>query len=107
MSVMRRRAWSSLGSGLLWAFALSACGTPPAASVEHKSDPAAVDSGVAHSLQRQIRERDRRIAELKSQIAELRSQLEVLKVIDQDMDERRIPSRPPATLTPIETDQQP
>ena len=77
------------------AITLSACGTLPATSVNKKSDPAAVDSSVVQSLQRQLRERDKRIAELMSQ-------LNVLKVIDQDMDERRKSVRPPATLTPIE-----
>ena len=75
------------------AIVLSACGTLPATSVEHKSDPAAANSGVVQSLQRQIRERDERIAELESQLG-------ALKVIDQDMEKRRNFSRPPATLTP-------
>jgi TolA-binding protein len=105
MSVKRKRAWSSLGSGLLWAIALSGCGTHTATPVAAKSDEAVVESAVTQSLQRQIRERDKRIAELRSQIAELTSQLEALKVIDQDMDERKKSSRPPATLTPIELDQ--
>ena len=95
MGVMRQRAWSSLGAGLLGAIVLSACGTLPASSVEHKSDPAGANSGVVQSLQRQIRERDKRIAELESR-------LDALKVIDQDMEKRRNFSRPPATLTPAE-----
>jgi predicted RNase H-like nuclease (RuvC/YqgF family) len=73
--------------------------------VATKSDTAAVESGVAQSLQRRIRERDKRIAELQSQIAELTSQMEAMKVIDLDLEERRKPIRPSATLTPIETDQ--
>lgn len=105
MSVMRTRAWRRLGSALLGAILLSGCGTPRATPVATKSDAATVESGVAQSLHRQIRERDKRIAELRSQIEELTSQLEALKVIDQDMDERRKSNRPPATLTPIETDQ--
>ena len=95
MGVMRQRAWSTLGGGLLGALALSACGTLPATSVEHKSDPAAVHSGVVQSLQRQIKERDKRIAELESR-------LDALKVIDQDMEKRRNVSRPPATVTPAD-----
>ena len=75
------------------AIVLSACGTLPATSVEHKSDPAAANSGVVQSLQGQIRERDERIAELESQLG-------ALKVIDQDIEKRRNFSRPPATLTP-------
>ena len=95
MSGMCKRTWIRLGGGLLWAIALSACGTLPATSVDNKSDPAAVDSSVVHSLQRQVRERDKRIAELESQ-------LDDLKVIDQDVEKRRKSSRPPATVTPIE-----
>ncbi|MGH7219117.1 MAG: hypothetical protein ACREI1_02145 [Nitrospiraceae bacterium] len=63
--------------------------------MDNKSDPATVDSGVVRSLQRQVRERDKRIAELESQ-------LDALKVIDQDVEKRRQSSRPPATVTPIE-----
>jgi hypothetical protein len=95
MSVMRKRAWGSLGGCLFLAIILGSCGTLPASTVDKKRDPAAVDSGVVQFLQRQIREREKRIAELESQ-------LDALKVIDQDMEQRRQPSRPPATLTPIE-----
>ena len=77
------------------AIALSACGTAPASSVEHKSGRAPDESGLVQSLHRQIRERDKRIEELESQ-------LNALKVIDQDMEKRRRPSRPPATLMPIQ-----
>ena len=94
MPFMRRKAWSILGIGLFGALVLSACGTPPATSGGHKSDPPAVDSGVVQSLQRQIRERDKRIAELESQ-------LEVLKVIDQDVEKQIKPILPPATMTPV------
>ena len=96
MGMMRQRAWSSLGGGLLVAIVLSACGTLPATSVEHKSDPAAANSGVVQSLQGQIRERDKRIAELESQLG-------ALKVIDQDIEIQRKFSRPPATLTPADS----
>jgi hypothetical protein len=102
MSVMRKGAWRSLGIGLLGAIALSGCGilhpssSPPPASVANTCNPA-VDSGVVPSLQKQIRERNKRIAELTSQ-------LDTLKVIDQDMQERRTSSRPPASLRPSTTD---
>jgi hypothetical protein len=92
---MFKRTWISLGGGLLWAIVLSACGTLPATSVDKKSDPAAVESSVVQSLQRQVRERDKRIVELESQ-------LDALKVIDQDMEKRRKSIRSPATLTPVE-----
>ena len=94
MPVIRRKACINLGIGLFGAIVLSACGTSPATSVGHKSDPHAVDSGVVQSLHRQIRERDKRIAELESQ-------LEALKVIDQDMEKQIKPILPPETLTPI------
>ena len=93
MNVMRSRAWSSLGVSLLLAITLSACGTLPATSVNKNSDPTAVDPSVVQSLQRQIREREKRITELEAQ-------LDTLKVIDQDMEKWRKSSRLPATLTP-------
>ncbi len=77
------------------AVALSSCGTLPFGSTDKKSDRTAVDSSLVQSLQRQIRDREKRIAELEAQ-------LDALKVIDQDMEKRRQPGRPPATLTPIE-----
>ncbi|MCI0426926.1 MAG: hypothetical protein L0Z46_02775 [Nitrospiraceae bacterium] len=92
---MRRRVWSSLGGSLFLAITLSACGTLSANSVNKKSDPAAVNSSVVQSLQRQVREREKRIVELEAQ-------LDALKLIDQDMEKLRKSSRPPATLTPIE-----
>ena len=67
MSVMRKGAWRSLGIGLLGAIALSGCGilhpssSPPPASVANICNPA-VDSGLVPSLQKQIRERNKRIA---------------------------------------------
>lgn len=104
MYIMRRGVWHWLGGGLLCTMALSGCGTfhpsssPSCTSVANKSYSPAVDSGVVQSLQRQIGERDKRIAELTSQ-------LDVLKVIDQDMSERRKSVRPPATLMPSAADQ--
>jgi hypothetical protein len=104
MYATSRGVWRWLGSGLFCAIALSGCGTlhpsssPPCALVVNKSYPPAMDSGVVQSLQRQIGERDKRIAELTSQ-------LDILKVIDQDMTERRKSVRPPAMLTPSAADQ--
>lgn len=95
MSVIWRRAWISLGGSLCLAVALGSCGVLPVSSPDKKSDRAAVDASVVQSLQRQIRDREKRIAELEDQ-------LDALKVIDQDMERRRQSSRPPATLTPIE-----
>jgi len=88
MDVKRRGVWRWLGSGLLWVFALSACTTQRATSVEQRGDPARVDAGVVESLQRQLREQEKRIAELESQ-------LDALKVIDQDIGRRRrLPDHP-------------
>lgn len=75
--------------------ALSACGTAPVTSVDKKSDSAVIDSNLVQTLQRQVRERDKRIAELESQ-------LEVLRMIDQDVGKRKHPIRPPVTLTPVD-----
>jgi hypothetical protein len=77
------------------AVALGSCGTLPFSSTDKKSDRASVDASVVQSLQRQIRDREKRIAELEAQ-------LDALKLIDQDVEKRRQSSRPPATLTPIE-----
>ena len=99
MNIVRRWRW--LGIGLLWIAVLNGCGIlhpsspPPCAPVAHTSGSYAGDAGVVQSLQRQIKEREQRIAELESQ-------LDVLKAIDQDMEKRRKPSRPPATLMPAE-----
>lgn len=89
----RKKVWFSFGCGLLWAMALSACGTVPVTFVDKKSDSAAIDSTLVQALQRQVRERDKRIAELESQ-------LEVLRMIDQDVGKRKHPIRPPVTVTP-------
>lgn len=92
-----RSVWGSLGSAVLWSITLSACGTVPPAPVAavHKSEAPAGESIVVQSLHKQLRERDKRIEELESQ-------LNLLKLIDQDVETRKRPSRPPATLTPIE-----
>lgn len=95
MSLRRRKLWSGLASAVILASTLSACGTAPATSVERKGDPVAEVSGIVQSLQRQIRERDKRIEELESQ-------LNALKLIEQDFDRRRKPLRSPATLMPNE-----
>ena len=78
------------------AIVLSACGTLPATSMKHKANPDAASSGIVQSLQRQIKERDKYIAELESR-------LDALKVIDQDMEKRRNFNRPPATVTPADS----
>jgi TolA-binding protein len=92
---MCKRIWFSFGCGLLWAMALSACGTAPVTSVDKKIDSVGSDSNLVQTLQRQVRERDKRIAELESQ-------LEDLRMIDQDVGKRKNPIRPPVTLTPAD-----
>ena len=89
-----------MGGSLCLALILGACGVLPASTADKKRDQAVVDSSVVQSLQRQIKEREKRIAELEAQ-------LDALKVIDQDMEQRRKSSRSPATLTPAATDQFP
>jgi TolA-binding protein len=95
MSCLQRKLCGSLGSGFCLAIVLSACGTAPATPVVYKSDPVAAESNVVQSLQKQLREREKRIDELESQ-------LNILKMIDQDVQVRRKPARTPATLTPSE-----
>ena len=99
MSLWRRKIWSNLAGGVMVAVTLSACGTapvtPPAAPVVPRSNPAAAESSVVQSLQKQLREREKRIDELQSQ-------LNILKMIDQDAEVRRRPARNPATLMPSE-----
>jgi len=102
MIVMRTEAWRSLGIGLLCVLALDGCAlvhpssSPSPASVENTSAPA-VNPSFVESLQRQLRERNKRIAELSSQ-------LDALKMIDQDTQERRTSRRTPASLRPSTTD---
>lgn len=97
MKRVLRTILGSMGSAVLLAITLSACGTVPPAPVAavHRNDASAGESSVVQSLHRQLRERDKRIEELESQ-------LNVLKLIDQEVETRKKPSRPPATLTPIE-----
>lgn len=75
--------------------ALSACATLPASeqlpqAATNRSEPMAGQSAAVLSLQRQVRERDRRIAELTFQ-------LEALKTIEQEAEFRRRQGRFPAT----------
>lgn len=96
MSMTTKGVWHLIGIGLLWALALSGCETPhvppPAPSPSVVTPTAAGQSELVQSLQRQVRERDRRIAELTSQ-------LNTLKLIDQDIDATRQSNRLPITLT--------
>jgi hypothetical protein len=97
MKRVLRTILGSLGGAVLLSIALSACGTVPPSPVAavHRNDASAGESSAVQSLYRQLRERDKRIEELESQ-------LNVLKLIDQDVETRKKPSRPPATLMPIE-----
>lgn len=92
---MSRGRWFCSSMGLLLVSIVWGCGTLTEKSddtLEQKRTPTADQSGAVQSLQRQLRERDKRIAELTSQLG-------ALKVIDQDAEERRKPSRSPATMT--------
>lgn len=88
------KVWGGLAGAVTVAVILSACGTTPVISVEPKNDQAADMSGKLQSLQKQLREREKRIEELESQ-------LDMLKLIDQDFTKQRSLIRPPATLTPV------
>ena len=79
--------------------AFPACGTVslpstaehlPQASDSGRVEPMGAQSAVVQSLQRQVRERDRRIAELTFQ-------LEALKTIDREAEARRQQGRFPGT----------
>jgi hypothetical protein len=94
MRLLGRKVLCSLASAVMLSVALNACGTAPATPIEHKGDPAADISGKVQSLNRQIRERDKRIEELESQ-------LDTLRLIEQDLEKQRRPVRPPATLEPM------
>ena len=93
MSLLRGHILGILLAGVIVPVALSACGTAPAPvpSVDRKRDTAVDMSEKVQSLERQLRERDKRIEELESQ-------LEALKLIDQEHEKQRKPIRPPTTL---------
>ena len=97
MNRVFRTIWGRLGGAALLSITLSACGTVPPAPVAavHRNDPSPGESSIVRSLQRQLRERDKRIGELESQ-------LNVLKLIDQDVEKQKKPNRSPVTLMPIE-----
>lgn len=95
MNCIDRTILGSLGIALFLSSALSACGTTPVVPVKHRSESSLTEASLVQSLQRQLRERDKRIEELESQ-------LNVLKLIDQDVEKQKKPNRPPATLTPLE-----
>lgn len=91
MSFSRRYRLRSVIGAVICTVALSACKTPPPAPIERKKEPTVDLSDKVQSLERQVRERDKRIEELESQ-------LEDLKLIDQEHEKQRKPIRPPATL---------
>ncbi|HKY72916.1 MAG TPA: hypothetical protein VJL88_13435 [Nitrospira sp.] len=91
MSLLRGYSLRSVIGAVICTIALSACKTPPPAPVERKKEPTVDLSDKVQSLERQLRERDKRIEELESQ-------LEALKLIDQEHEKQRKPIRPPATL---------
>lgn len=95
MNLWFRKILGGLGSTVIVAITLSACGTAPKGSAERKGEQAADVSAKVQALQRQVRERDKRIEELESQ-------LNALKLIEQDFEKRKKPIRAPATLMPIE-----
>ena len=68
MRGIRTRIWCRLGSALLGTVVLSGCGTPSVTPVATHSEVAVVNSEAVQSLQRQVKERDKRIAELRSKL---------------------------------------
>lgn len=84
-----------MGGLLIVSAVLSGCGITPPPPVPPRHDPIVDLSGKVHSLQKQLRERDKRIAELEAQ-------LEALKLIDQDHEEQKKLLSPPTMRTPIQ-----
>ena len=98
MKVIHQMPWSLSVIGLFCVFVLGGCESFPVVSASknvQKNEPTTIESDLVKSLQRQIKERDRRIEELTSQ-------LEALKAIDQDFASRRKQSYPSAITIPIE-----
>jgi len=94
MKQQSRNRWTALGSAVTVFVLLSACATAPTSPMKHKWTYVADQSGKMHSLQKQIREKNRRIEELESQ-------LEALKLIDQDSGKQRKSFDPLSTMIPI------
>ena len=95
MDLLRDSLWKLVGRGLILTVVLSACGTAPTPKATQHTEQVPSESVLVKSLQKQLRERDKRIEELEFQ-------LEAFKIIDLDFDKRKKPLRPPATLTPLE-----
>ena len=95
MTLLFRNILHRLIIGAMVSIALSACATAPTSRPEHKREPAVDVSDRVQSLEKQLRERDKRIEELESQ-------LEALKLIDQEHENKRKPIRPPTTLESIQ-----
>lgn len=95
---MPDRRWCLPAISVLFAIVLVGCETVPVVPAPRnvaRSEPPLFESDLVKSLQRQIKERDRRIEELTSQ-------LEALKTIDQDFAKRRKPRHAPAASIRIE-----
>jgi len=84
MALWTRKASLAIGCGHLLLGTLLGCGTMPQnrSWPESRSEQAIVQPSVVQSLQRQVRDRDRRIAELTFQ-------LEAMKTIDRDVESKR------------------
>ena len=89
-----------LGTGLLVVSLISGCTLLREREKVGSGGGTNSDAEMILSLQKKLEERDRRIAELTFQ-------LNTLKRIDHDVEERRTPIRPPAILTPLDTDRRP
>lgn len=84
----------TVGGLVIVSMMLSACGITPPAPLKPRHDPMGNLPSKVQSLQRQLRERDRRIAELEAQ-------LEALKLIDQDDESQKRLALPPMMRTPV------
>ena len=95
MNRCSKKGLSAVGGVVIVSLALNACGIAPLTPVKQKHDSVVDLSGKIHSLQRQLRERDKRITELETQ-------LEGLKLIDQDHERQKQLLAPPGMRMPIQ-----
>jgi hypothetical protein len=99
MSLWRRTILNNLIPAGVVSLALSACAPTPAPApitkAEPRKEPPVEMSERVQSLEKQLRERDKRIEELESQ-------LEALKLIDQEHERQRKPVKPPTLLESIQ-----
>ncbi|UVT14452.1 MAG: hypothetical protein H8K04_11375 [Nitrospira sp.] len=89
-----RNSWSVVSGAVTLCVVLSACATASTSPVKQKRTHVADQTSRLHSLEKQIREKNKRIEELETQLA-------ALKLIDQDAGKQRKPFELPSMTIPI------